>query len=88
MAQKYSSKLKFPNDSDFIVRVTDESFAPSKSSGNPMITLDFEVVSPETKRNGDGVECLMAGVTTKQYFVVQHLDKDGNIDAEKTKNAA
>ena len=80
-AIKWNSKLRFPND-NYVLRVTNASFAPSKSSGNPMITLDVEVVSPEIVEI-DGKQVTVSGVSLKHYLTTQVMDGE-NINAEKT----
>ena len=68
----------FPQD-NFILRCIEESFGPSKSSGNPMITLNYEIVAPETI-NVAGIEYSVQGLKiTPGYYTTATLD-----DAEKT----
>lgn len=86
MAQKWNSKVQFPKD-NYVIRCMDDSFGPSKSSGKPMITLGFEIVSPETI-TVDGSEYTIAGTELKAYYVTQSVDEQGNIDVEKTQNIA
>ena len=79
MAEKWNSAVMFPQD-NAILRVIEANFGPSKSSGNPMITLSFEVVAPESI-NVAGVEYSVAGLKiTPGYYTTATLD-----DAEKTK---
>lgn len=82
MPTKYNSSLQFPVD-NYIIRCVDEKFAPS-NSGSPMITLEFEIDSPETVQIA-GEDVTVAGVTLKHYAVTKSVDADGNVDAEKTK---
>ena len=85
MATKLTKNVQFPLD-NYIIRCTDEEFGPSKSSGKPMITLKFEVVSPENV-NIAGEEYTVAGVQTlPMYLVTKSIDADGNVDMEKTAN--
>ena len=65
--QKWNSKVQFPSDSCFVNRVTDATFGPSNSSGNPMLTLTCEVVSPATYEIGTETYNI-AGVQTKNYY--------------------
>lgn len=68
----------FPSDSDYILRVIGATFGPSNSSGNPMITLKFEVVSPSEREIGGEVYSV-AGVKCEGYFTSSVMG-----DAEKT----
>ena len=86
MALKWSSKVMFPRD-NFVLRCVDEDFSPSKSSGNPMITLEFEVHSPE-EVSVAGEQYTVAGVTSKMYFpTIVFADGEGNKDVEKTERS-
>lgn len=86
MSQKWSNKTMLPRD-NYILRVVEESFGPSKGSGNPMITLEFEVVSPEEVEVG-GDMFNVAGVKTVGYYTTQvFADAEGNLEKDKTENA-
>lgn len=79
---KWNYKIMFPTDSNFINRVTNASFTQSKASGNPMIVLEMEVVSPtEVQVGNDTVN--IAGVKTTNYYTTQSF-VDGVLDVEKT----
>lgn len=84
---QWSSKVQFPKDT-FVIRCTEEGFSPSKSSGNPMITLHFEVDRPESVEIA-GEEYNVAGVKAKQYYptIVFSDPTSGIIDEEKTAKA-
>lgn len=71
-------KLCIPKD-NYILRCVDESFGDSKTSGNPMITLEHEIVSPATVMI-DGEETEVAGQTIKQYLTTKVLEGE---DAEQ-----
>lgn len=86
MPIKWNNKVQFLKD-NYVIRCTDESFGPSKSSGKPMISLSFEIVSPETMVT-DGQEYTIAGTELKTYHVTQSVDEQGNVDVEKTQNIA
>jgi hypothetical protein len=88
MSRKWTPEIKIPQDSSYIIRCIEESFAPSKSSNNPMITLKFELVSPEeVEVAGELVN--VAGVQPSPlYIVTQAMDESGNIDVEKSANGA
>lgn len=82
MPTKYNSSITFPTD-NYIIRCVEEKFAPS-NSGSPMITLEFEIDSPETV-NVAGEDVTVAGVKVKHYAVTKSLSEDGEVDVEKTK---
>lgn len=84
--QQWNAKVLFPADSDYSNRVIKATFGPSNSSGNPMITLEMEVVSPSSKEVA-GVAYNIAGCKTKSYYSVNGYDDAGELDAEKTSNA-
>lgn len=84
MADKWSSKVQFPQD-NFVLLCTEESFGPSKSSGKPMITLKFEVHAPQTA-NIAGTEYVVAGVEIPFYTVTKSINADGVVDEEKQEN--
>jgi hypothetical protein len=86
MAIKWNQGIEFPKE-NYVLRCTEESFGPSKSSGNPMITLEFEVQSPDEVPVGDDI-ITVAGVPLRTYLTTKVLDGDGDIDAEKTENCA
>lgn len=82
MAEKWNSKVQFPTD-NFKIRCIDESFGPSNSSSKPMITLEFEVVSPELVTVA-GQEYGVGGVKIKHYAVTKSVDEAGVEDASKS----
>jgi hypothetical protein len=68
-AQKWHSGIMFPNDSDYIARVIGFDFGNSQASGNPMITLDWEIDSPAEKEIGDMGIFILAGLKLgKTYY--------------------
>lgn len=83
-ATKWNSKVMLPTDSNYICRVTGADFGPSKSSGNPMITLNWEIASPgEVEIGGNMVN--IAGVKPRPtYHTVAAMDAEGEVDEEKT----
>lgn len=84
MSKKWNSNVQYPNDTNFINRVIGATFAPS-NSGNPMITLEFEVVSPaEVEVAGDMYN--IAGVKCKQYYPTTVLE-NSVVNGEKTSSA-
>lgn len=82
MSKKWNSDIMFPTDSDYIARIVGATFAPS-SKGNPMLTLSFEVVSPQEKEVA-GEMVVMAGIKAKKYYVTSALDESGEVDVEKS----
>ena len=78
----------FPTDNCFQNRILKAAFSPSKSSGNPMITLELEVTVP-TIYNVGGQDVDISGVKSKYYVTTTVLDKEqeGKIDTDKTKKA-
>lgn len=76
--------MQWPRD-NYILRVIGDGFAPSKSSNNPMITLEFEVVSPEELEIA-GEHYVVAGTKLKNYYPTIVMEGD-NQNEEKTANA-
>jgi hypothetical protein len=79
--KKWDMSVAWQPASDFIIRCVEELFAPS-NSGNPMITLKFEVASPE-EMDVAGEKYNIAGTPISFWQVVQTMDGDV-VDAEKT----
>lgn len=86
-AVNWNNSIMFPSDSQFVCRVTKATHSPSKTSGNPMITLGFEVVSPEDYQVGDKLVNI-AGVSANlsKYFTTKVLDDNEQEDVEETKS--
>lgn len=80
MATKYNRSMRLPKD-NYVVRCVEESFANSKSSGNPMITLEFEVQLPD-EVDIAGEKVTVAGLSIKHYLTTMNLQ-----DSEKSANA-
>lgn len=78
--------MPFPSNSDFANRILDLTFKKSKSSGNPMLVLECEVVSPE-EVDVAGQMVNIAGVKTINYYSTQVTNDDGSVDDEGTKAA-
>lgn len=66
-AVKWNNKLIIPTASDYTCRVTEASFGPSKGSGNPMITLSWELVSPKEVEIA-GKLVTIAGVSMRDSY--------------------
>lgn len=75
---QWNSSIQFPTDSSFVNRITAVEFKKSKSSGNPMLQIDCEVISPEVVEVG-GEQVNIAGVSTINYYTTMTVD-----DAEKS----
>lgn len=86
MAEQWHSGIQFPTDSNFVNRITGAEFKKSKSSGNPMLEIDFEVISPETVEIA-GEQINIAGVMTKSYYTTKTFITDKgetSVDEEKS----
>lgn len=86
MSTKWNAKIQFPPDSDYIARIAGASFGPSKSSGNPMLTINWEVKTPAEKEV-DGEMILLSGVKMDSYYSVKSFDANGKEDLVKTEKA-
>jgi hypothetical protein len=85
--QSYKGEVPLPNNVRFIIRCISEEFGPSKSSDNPMITLEWEVVAPESIPVGDKL-LTVAGIKLRQYLSTKIFDRETReIDQEKTDKA-
>jgi len=67
----------------YTIRCIDSAFGPSKSSGNPMITLSWEVVAPE-RVNINGTEKVIAGIKMDSYHTTINLGANGKRDDAKS----
>src|SRR6478609_5102623 len=85
MSTKYNKSMRLPTD-NYVVRCTEESFGPSKSSKNPMITLKFEVQSPDEVEIADQ-KVTVAGLNITHYLTTMVLE-GGEINMDKTQNCA
>lgn len=80
--KRWNAELMFPTDSGYTNRIVGATFAPS-NKGNPMITLDTEVVQPaEVEIAGEQVN--IAAVSAKYYIVTAVMNEDGSLNEEKT----
>lgn len=88
MSKQWNSSMQFPQDSDYILRVNSAEFGESKSSGNPMITLDVEVISPNEKEVG-GEMITVAGTKPQNMYLttksIKKPDSTENLDKSKEK---
>ncbi len=63
---KWNKEIVWPHKSDYILRVLEETFAPSKA-GNPTVTLKFEVAYPETVEGPDGPMTVAGTMLNARY---------------------
>jgi len=84
MSRKIGTDIAIPQDSSYIIRCIDETFGPSKSSGKPMITLKFEVVSPEEVEVAGEMISIAGAQPTPNYYVTQSIDENGAVDVVKS----
>ena len=89
MTTKWNAKIQFPTTSDTVNRCIGATFGPSKSSQNPMISLEFEVVSPEVVEVGY-LQVNIQGVKCINYYTTKVFEKDteGNSVVNEDKTAA
>lgn len=81
----WNSKLPFPKDR-YTLRCIEEEFAPSKSSGNPMLSRVWEICCPTPVLIGDR-EVDIDGCKINQFRVVKVKGKDGEWDQEGSDKA-
>ena len=72
----------FPTDSNYVNRITEVLFGPSNRTGNPMVTVNMEVISPDEVEVG-GTLYNIAGVPTKNYYTTQTDDEEKTANARK-----
>ena len=82
MSKKWSSAVQFPADSNYVNRIVSVAFGPSNSSGNPMVTLETEVVSPEEVEVA-GEMINIAGVNCKNYYTTQTDSEEKTANSRK-----
>jgi hypothetical protein len=85
MNKKWDNTMPINRDT-YMLRCIEEGFAPSRSSGKPMITLKCEIASPETI-NIAGEDILVVGIKAglTHYQVTKSVDDQGVVDEEKSK---
>lgn len=79
-------KDRVPSNTKCVARCINEEFKPSKSTGNPMIVREWEIVLPETV-NVNGTPKIIAGQKLMQYLPTIVLGPDGTRDDEKSNKA-
>lgn len=77
----WNNKVFFPTDR-YTLHCVEEKFAPS-NKGNPMITREFEIVSPAEIQIGDR-KYNIAGLKIVQYRTVKVKDENGDWDTVKS----
>lgn len=80
---KWNTNIPWVKKSDYILRCIEESFGPSNTSGNPMITLKFEVAAPDSVTNNDGEEMSVAGIPIIHYCVTKSLNGNAKSTPEE-----
>ena len=81
---KWNSNMPWQTD-NYVLRCTEELFGMSKGSENPMITLTYEVVSPEEIEIA-GEATMVVGTRIVGYYTTMVLNGEGDL-AEKTTKA-
>ena len=92
-ANKWTNRIQWPRD-NFILRVIEEKFAPSASSGNPMITLVAETVAMLLNDGSlvedvdiGGEQYMIVGAKVTNYHPTIVLNDDNSVNEEKTAKA-
>ena len=80
------STNRLPPRTRCTVRCIEEKFSVSQSSGNPMITRTWEVVSPEII-NINGEDKVLAGTKVQQYLPTMSMDENGERNDAKSDKA-
>lgn len=85
--QNWNKEMPWPKKSDYILRCIEEGFAPN-NNGNPMVTLKYEVVSPQsvtTIVGGKDEEVGITGVTIMGYYTLSSTGTAKNTAEGATK---
>ena len=83
--KKWNQEIPFPTD-NYVIRCTEETLGRSSGNDNPMITLQFEINSPqEVEIAGEQVN--VASAKTLPKWLVLQVAEDGVVDAAKTADA-
>lgn len=81
----WNSKMPFNKDR-YTLKCIEEDFAPSKSSGNPMLTRTWEIYCPSPVMIGDR-EVDIDGLKVTQLCITKVGDGQGGWDQEKSDKA-
>lgn len=73
-ANAWTPKTQFPTD-NYIIRCIGEEVGVSQSSGNPMVTLEWEIVNCEPKQIGDELVDF-DGTKFKSYHVTANREDE------------
>jgi len=79
--EKWTNSVMFPTD-NFVLRVVEAGFGPSKSSGNPMITLTPEIVSPASIEVA-GIEYNIQGLKVSPYYATTQTLPSASVTEEE-----
>lgn len=82
MSTKWNAELQFPTNSDFVNRIIGAEFGPSNNSGNPMITIEAEVNTPQEVMIGEK-QVTIAGVKAKKYYVTEVKDDPAKTEEKR-----
>lgn len=82
--RKWNMRVFWPTEY-YQLRVKEVTFSPSKTKGNPQVTLSCEVVAPETVDNGD--DLVTVSGTPIEYYLPTTIFKEGTeeVDTKKTR---
>lgn len=83
---KWNADIMFPSDNVFQNRIISVKCAPS-NDGNPMLTMEFEVVSPTMYEIPSVGEVDITNVKATTRSVYKMFGEDGKIDVEGTAKA-
>lgn len=86
MTTKWNADIQFPSDNCFQNRVRAIKAAPS-NDGNPMLTIELEVVSPTTYEIPGIGDVDITGVKSTTYQAYKVFDEDGSVNVEKSTKA-
>jgi hypothetical protein len=82
MSTKWNADIMFPSDNTFVNRILAIKAALS-NDGNPMITIETEVVSP-TVYEVNSEEINIQGVKATTYQTYKVFNEDGSVNTEST----
>ena len=83
MSTKWNADIMFPSDNVFVNRILSIKAAPS-NDGNPMLTIETEVVSPTSYEIPGVGEVDIQGVKCTTYQTYKVFGDDGEMNVEST----
>ncbi len=83
MSTKWNADIPFPSDNTFVNRIISIKAAPS-NDGNPMLTIETEVVSPTVYEIPGVGEVNIQGAKCTTYQTYRVFDDNGEVNTEKT----